>query len=230
MPSLPFIEAVLAEPSGAQARAVVFDIDNTVADTRYRTLAVAAEFDARQGSAHFRDLTLAQVGLDGASTAQASGAPPSVVSAFQQFWQSDEGFWSGAQFVHDRPLEPVASIARRAEAAGIEVIWLTGRVQALRAATERWLLAQRLCTRTLVCKQDLSVRTARFKAEFLSQHCQTRSVGFFMTESARDIAAVQAVVPSLECVLVDFPQRDVGVLARETPLLGLDNLSGDPAS
>ena len=223
MTSLPLIEAVLAAPIG-QNRAVVFDIDNTVADTRFRTLEVAAQFDARHGTEYFRGMTADRVGQDGASTARAIGAPESVAKEFQRFWQSDEGFWSGAYFEHDRPLEPVASIARRADSAGIEVIWLTGRIEALRDATQRWLLAQRLPTRTLVCKPDLSFRTPRFKADFLLERCQTQRVEFFMTECTRDIAVVQAALPSLACVLVDFPLRDEGDLPRPAALLGLDNL------
>jgi len=221
MPTIPFIEAVLAAPPSHE-RAIVFDIDNTVADTRYRTLDVAREYDARLGSAHFRDLSVSQVGVSGALTARAVGAPDSTVLDFHSFWQSDDGFWSGARFVHDRPMQPVASIAQRAAAAGIEVIWLTGRIEALRADTERWLLAHELPARSLVCKPDLSVRTAPFKAQFLSQLCHTRTLDFFITECTRDIAAAQAALPSLRCVLVDFPEPDACELIRETVRLALD--------
>jgi hypothetical protein len=220
MTALPVIEAILTRSTPA-ARYVVFDIDNTVADTRYRTLRVARDFDALHGSAHFHGLELAQVGLDGRSTALALGLAEPVISAFEAYWCSDRGFWCGDCFEADRPLQPVASIARRAAAVGCEVVWLTGRVASLREPTLRWLSSHALPARALVCKPDLTVRTASFKASYFATHPQLGRVGFFMTESARDIAAVQAAAPALPCVWVDFPCRDAERVDLGVPVLSV---------
>lgn len=217
MTALPVIESILSRRTGC----LVFDIDNTVADTRYRTQHVARAFDALHGTAHFRDLSLAQVGLDGRTTALALGLPEPVVNAFHAYWCSDRGFWCGDCFDHDRPLQPVAAIACRAAAAGFEVIWLTGRIAALREPTLRWLSSHALPVQTLICKPDLTLRTAAFKASYFAAHSQLDRVGFFMTESARDIAAVQAMVPSVPCIWVDFPCREAGPVDASSPVLAV---------
>ncbi|HOU90461.1 MAG TPA: hypothetical protein PLU22_05415 [Polyangiaceae bacterium] len=221
MPAHPTLDAWLAAPPEGGA-CVVSDIDNTVADTRHRTLAVARAFDAERGSHHFDSLTLERVGLDGRSTAQRLGLSPAVAAAFQAFWASDRGFWCGARFASDRPIEPVAALLRRAQARGFGVVWLTGRIEALREPTARWLAAAGLPAGELVCKPNLGVRTAPFKIEILRALRARRRVAFFMTESAGDIAQVQAALPDLGCVLVDFPDREPIGVRPDTVLLGID--------
>ncbi len=221
MPTPSTLAAWLAAPPEGEA-CVVSDIDNTVADTRYRTLAVARAFDAERGSQHFSGLTIDRVGLDGRSTARRLGLSPAVGEAFQGFWESERGFWCGARFANDRLIEPVAALLRRAHARGFGVVWLTGRIEALREPTARWLAAEGLPAGELVCKPDLGVRTAPFKVEILRALRARRRVAFFMTESAGDIAQVQAGLPDLGCVLVDFPFREPIGVRPDTVLLPID--------
>jgi hypothetical protein len=221
MTGLHIVETLLgrALPRGAR---LVFDIDNTVADTRYRTLHVARAFDRLAGTDNFRELSLASVRLDGRTTAEELGLPAAVASAFHAYWCSDRGFWSGDCFVHDRRLEPVAALAQQAAGAGFEVVWLTGRIEALRGPTAGWLAAHGLSGTRLVCKPDLSVRTAAFKADYFASLRAPHEVGFFMTESAGDIAAVQARAPAVPCILVDFPYRESVSLDPATPVLPVE--------
>jgi len=117
MTALPLIESLLAsDPRGGPH--LVFDIDNTVADTRFRTLHVARAFDAALGTRHFTALGLEHVRLDGTATARAHGLDADVAAAFQAYWASDQGFWCGQCFAEDRPLRPVVDLARRGHAQG----------------------------------------------------------------------------------------------------------------
>jgi hypothetical protein len=211
----------LFAPCNDEQAVAVFDIDNTVADTRYRTMAVARAFDAAHHSTHFHELTLDGVGLDGASTAAALGLTAEVTRAFQEFWNGPEGFWCGSRFPSDPAIERTATIVRRAHAIGLRVVWLTGRIEALREPTRDWLAQQGLPRGTLVCKPDLSVRTAPFKIDVLREYQQQRTVRFFMTESRRDIAAVQYALPGLCCVLVDFPFQEAVAVRPDTLCLRL---------
>ncbi len=221
MPASLVLQQLLASPPPRKT-SVVFDIDNTVADTRYRTLAVARAFDELCQSAHFRGLTLDCIGLDGETTARRLGTTPEVAEAFQAFWQSNEGFWNGSRFACDRVLEPVATLAQLAQLNGFDVVWLTGRIQALHAPTLQWFREHDLPEGTLVCKPGLSVRTTPFKVEYLANCSATGSVAFFMTESTGDIAAVQATLPAIRCVLVDFPDPEPIPIRPDTLRLRLD--------
>jgi hypothetical protein len=221
MTALPIVEQLLRQPR-PEGACLVFDIDNTVADTRYRTLHVARAFDSLARTAHFRQLTLAGVRLDGRATAEALGLPAAVTEDFHAYWRSDRGFWCGDCFVHDRPLEPVAALARRAAALGFEVIWLTGRIEALRGPTAEWLATHGLSGQQLVCKPDLTVRTAAFKASYFAASGAPNKVGFFMTESTGDIAAVRALIPTVPCILVDFPYRESVPIDPATPVLAVE--------
>lgn len=221
MTALPILEELLRQPRPEGAR-LVFDIDNTVADTRYRTLHVARAFDGLGGTAYFRQLSLADVRLDGRTTAEGLGLPAAVAEDFHAYWRSDRGFWCGDCFVHDRPLEPVAALAQRATALGFEVVWLTGRIEALRVPTAHWLDTHGLSGQQLVCKPDLTIRTTAFKAQYFASQGAPNKVGFFMTESTGDIAAVRAVVPTVPCIVVDFPYRESVPIDPSTPVLSVE--------
>lgn len=218
---LPVAFDALLAPCNDESAAAVFDIDNTIADTRYRTMAVACAFDALRGSNHFRELTLESIGLDGISTARRLGLPSAVSVEFQEFWNGPDGFWCGARFSSDLAIETVALLARQAEANGLEVVWLTGRIEALREPTQNWLAQQELPAGTLVCKPDLSVRTAPYKVEVLRGYERIKSVRFFATESRGDIAAVQAALPEICCVLVEFPCQESVAVRPDTLCLPL---------
>lgn len=219
--SVPNTLNALLAPSNEGGASVVFDIDNTIADTRYRTLEVARAFDAEHASSHFGALTLDRVGYDGEATARALGLPPEIVQEFQEYWCSANGFWCGAHFASDRPIELVADVAREAQANGLVVIWLTGRIEELRQPTECWLARHELPRGELMCKPSLSRRTAAYKVDALRALAQRVAVRFFMTESRRDIAAVQSALPELCCVLLEFPFPESVEVHPETLCLSL---------
>lgn len=197
---------------------VVFDIDNTLVDTRLRTRAAAHAFGAlrTRGRAKLSGLTLARVGYDGFQTAQKLGYGWRSSGAFQQFWRGF--FWNGKNFKHDAPMAPTVGIVRRAKAAGAEVFYLTGRVDRFQKNTVKQLKRLGLPdadNKHVLSKPSTLCRlpdgrmdftpTAPFKVKQLKQlRREGFHVGLFMSDAASDIAAVQKRT-SISCVKVDFP-------------------------
>ncbi|MBI3182382.1 MAG: hypothetical protein HYZ28_09585 [Myxococcales bacterium] len=204
-----FIRSALADIKERTSRGekvrVVFDLDNTLADTRARTLAVARAFDRQDGTSHFRGLTLEKVGHDGAETAKAMRLPESAATSFAQYW--DREFWKGKNLVHDLPMEETIRLARSAKSAGAEVVYLTGRIDSLRRPTVAQLKRLGLPdadSAHLTMKPSVSVRTAPFKAEQLGKWMgEGFHIGWFFTEGRRDIAHLQSALPKVPCVLLD---------------------------
>jgi hypothetical protein len=199
---------------------VVFDLDNTIFDTRPRTLAAARAFDVAAGSAWFAKTDLPDIRRDGRETALAAGLATDVASGFARHW--DEFFWCPTSFVHDTPMETVIHWAHRAAGAGARIRYLTGRIAALHDASVAALARVGLLAdpEDVVCKPDLSVRTAPWKAEILAGWAESTLIGWFLTEGRRDIAAVQARATAVTCVLLDCSFETGGCAVRpDTPTL-----------
>lgn len=194
----------------------VFDLDNTLFDTRWRTLACARAWDVQQGTGWFAALSdqqlVAAIARNGRDTAAGLGLPADVVTAFGTYW--DEAFWRPEALVHDRPMDPPLNLVAEALARGAEVVFLTGRVErhvtasgehiGFRDASLRQLSAAGvdLERAQLILKADVSVKTAPFKAEVLRRFDDEGEVGFFFTEGIRDVAQVREALPGTACFLL----------------------------
>ncbi len=202
-------------------RVVVFDLDNTLFETRARTLVALEAYDAARGTAHFDGLRLDDVAADGASTAERRGLSPELQADVQAFWL--EAFWRPESFAHDHLLVDVAQLVHEAHAAGAEVVYLTGRVE--REATLAQLRAVGLPLardEDLVTKPAVGASTATFKAEWLAAVTarEDTHLAFFATEGRRDIAGVQAHDPAIPCLLVGYrEERHTHALLAGTPYL-----------
>ncbi|MFZ9885987.1 MAG: hypothetical protein ACO3JL_00690 [Myxococcota bacterium] len=225
---LHFLQQTLVD-AAAQARAgkrvtVVFDLDNTLFDTRARTLAIARRFDAEQGTSWCEGLTLHGVRLDAATTAAALGppAPPSAwCEAFERYWA--EEFWTPANLVHDLPIEATLHWVREAQAAGLIVRYLTGRTTPFQEASLQQLRAAgiEVSPDDVVCKPSVDYATAPFKGDGLHRGAQEGHVAWFLTEGRRDLAHVEAHVADVATVLLECSFEDEGAHAvrPETPRL-----------
>lgn len=218
-----FVAAALRDITARSARGekvrVVFDIDDTLADTRVRTLTVAKAWDQANGTHYFDRLTLAQVGHNGLETAKALGLPWAAERAFSEHWET--AFWDGANFVHDAPIADIVALARQAKEAGADVVFLTGRTQDRETATIAQLKRFGLDAshRTVVSKPDLGTRTVPFKAQWLEKSVdEGKPVAFFFTESRRDIAGIQSAFPAAASVLLDSPFGGTEGLRADTPI------------
>lgn len=201
--------------SGQTVRCV-FDLDNTLFDTRFRTLHAAKEFDRLNGSHWFDGLseaTIDQVGFDGRATAAAAGLPPAVVEAFAGFWK--RSFWTPANLAHDRPIAASFELVRAAQQAGAKIAFLTGRAESwhdpnsgaptgFRADTcaqlERAGIDLADCE--LVLKPRPQDSTPHFKEALLRGWQAQGPIGFFVTEGKIDLAHIAPRLPEAHCFML----------------------------
>ena len=228
-----YCDAAIARIARRTARGkrtcVVFDIDNTLVDTRLRTRAAAHAFGAKsRGRARLSRLSLSGVGYDGLQTATRLGYRARTAGAFQQYWRGF--FWNGKNFKHDAPIKKTIDIAHRAKAAGAEVFYLTGRIDRFQRGTETQLRrlglpdvdrAHVICKPSTVChipgREPGFTPTAPFKVKRLKQlRRKGYHVGLFFSDAASDIAAVQKRTP-ISCVKIDFPVGPPGAGPRLKP-------------
>jgi hypothetical protein len=220
------VKAVLAEIRDLKRRdparraVVVFDLDNTIFETRARTLHVLQELDRRQGTSWFDGMELSAVGKDGRHSAALAGVPSEHHQAIQDFWLQE--FWKGENFLLDLVFEPVRKLAWEAKAAGAEVVYLTGRVN--QPSTLEQLIAARLPdadAEHLFCKPTVGTKTAAFKAELLGSWIDRGDyLGWFMTEGRRDIASVQALDARVPCVRLGYVhEREGEAVHPDTPFI-----------
>lgn len=199
--------------------AVVFDLDNTVFDTRHRTLSAGRAFDEAKGTRFFADVEVDVMGVDGHATATALGLEDPHHADFVAFW--DIHFWTPEHLAHDEPIAEMVALVRAAQEAGADVTFLTGRVQTFHAASLEQLRAAGLDVTAddVVCKPDLSVRTGPFKSAWLEQ-VQARGVeiGFFVTEGVRDLTHLEGALPGLPLLRLDCSFED-GSGLRHLPTL-----------
>jgi phosphoglycolate phosphatase-like HAD superfamily hydrolase len=195
--------------------AVVFDLDNTLFDTRHRTLSAGRAFDAAKGTRFFADVDVAAMGVDGHATATALGLEDPHHADFVAFW--DVHFWTPEHLAHDAPIDEMVALVRAAQAAGAEVTFLTGRIQSFHAASLDQLRAAGLDVDAddVVCKPDLSVRTGPFKSAWLEEMrgCGVE-IGFFVTEGVRDLTHLAATLPDLPLLRLDCSFEDGAGLAH----------------
>ncbi len=226
-----FCRAALAEIAVRSHRGercvVVFDIDNTLADTRRRTLVAAHAFGKENGIPQLANARLEEMRLTGFETARALGVSLPAATRFERAWQ--QLFWSAAGIALDRPMAGMIALARRAKAAGAEVVYLTGRNASLAAATRLQLGKFGLPdvdAAHVVCKPSAGLPTPEFKAGvFATLRAMGTQVGFFVTESRRDIGYLQAHQAHVPCVLLDFPLDLPGFqVHRNTPVVPLSGL------
>ena len=154
----------------------VFDLDGCLFDTRHRQIQILRELGSREGlpelyrvaPEHFVgwDLaaTLAAAGL---SEARAQQLYPTVRAAF------DAHFFQGDYALYDHAMPGAAGLVWRCHQVGLRIVYLTGRHEQMRAATETALRRHGFppCeghTR-LIMKPDLSTADLDFKAEALRE-------------------------------------------------------------
>ena len=198
----------------------VFDLDNTVFDTRPRTLMVARRYDAERGTTWFSGLGLDGVRRDGRATMEAALGPAEVVEDFAAYWRVE--FWRPEAFVHDAPIASVVAWVHAAHDVGAEVRFLTGRIEALRRPSLDALhrIGLPVPAEALTCKPGLGTRTAPWKAEVLIEWSGQAPLGWFLTEGRRDTAWIQRTVPTVPCVLLDCSFEDpTHAVAAGTPTL-----------
>ncbi|MDP2341787.1 MAG: hypothetical protein Q8O67_12585 [Deltaproteobacteria bacterium] len=193
---------------------VVFDLDNTVFDTRTRTLHAAKAFDAANGTDHFAGVDVADMQVDGRSTAIKLGLADAVIEGFAAFWE--KSFWTPAHLAHDVPIPEMVDLVKRAQEAGATVKFLTGRIETFHGDTMLALKRAGLDVNptNLVCKPSERVRTAPFKDIHLKAWSSSSELGFFVTEGTRDLLHMKGFLPDVPLLRLDCTFEDPKGLAH----------------
>lgn len=121
------VERVVA---AGQLPVVIFDLDDTLFETRTRSAAIIREFGEQNGDARLRaarnehvrfglEDTLAEVGL---TAAEISG---DLGRQVRRFWSPR--FFNGTHYHHDTPLLGSVAYVNRLHGLGAKVVYLTGR-------------------------------------------------------------------------------------------------------
>lgn len=199
------LDEIKALTAAGKPVTVVFDLDNTLFDTRSRTLLAGKRFDQWNHTAYFKDAKPEDMMRDGIETGLHLGLPKTIAMEFQEFWAIQ--FWTPSNLAVDRPMNDVLSWAKKAKAAGATVKYLTGRTTPFHDASVAALNAAGMTTRPedVLCKPNMSVRTTDYKVEQLQGLAAKSTIGFFLTESRRDLAAVVAGAPAAHPVALDSP-------------------------
>ena len=219
-------QAVLADVEArvrlGQRCVMVWDIDNTLVDTRYRTQAAARTFAAQwQGKRppeleRLASVKIRDVGRDAAETCRNLGiVDPIVVERFGALWE--RFFWYGENLHYDRRIGKTADMAWAAWWAGAENRYLTGRVETLPDGSE----GLRLPTLRQLVQQGLpdarsdhlflkprydGYRTPEYKTGQLFDWVKEGlHVASFTTDGTRDISYAQAHGPRLDYFRYAFP-------------------------
>lgn len=231
-----------AFPAGRGKVTLVFDLDNTLFDTRARTLQAARTFAAAElagGSPRRFSLRalrrlasldarwLAPIGYDGRETARRLGLA-SLAEPLQKHWEPY--FWNPAHW--NEPLvERVARLAHRAVEEGrrrgreVEIIYLTGRHDIYSDDTVAQLARHGLpfADRGHLRSKPRGANTEAFKLSQLRELLAGgHHIAAFVTESARDIAAIgRAGDLPIPTVFVDFAVQPSGApqVAGDTPVI-----------
>lgn len=200
---------------------VVFDLDNTIFETRARTIHALKAYDEAHGTKYFAHVKhIHQVGKNGAHSAELAGLPPELCADVQSFWLG--WFWKGEHFQHDVVFPRVVALAKAAKEAGAEVIYLTGRVD--RPYTLDELKRAELPDADeahLMTKGFVGANTGDFKATWFKALLEDPKVhvGWFMTEGCRDIQALQNADSRIPCVRLGYvhEQKQAGLVQADTP-------------
>lgn len=221
------LDALDRRPPGVGPATVVFDVDNTLVDTRPRTVAAARAFvdaghTALTDDEHRALATLERIDAlwDGRRTALALGLSPAAASAFHAFWL--RWFWSPDHFPLDLVIPNTAQWLRDAAALGARVVYLTGRIESLAGTTRAQLRQHDLPfadPEHVCCKPSLAVRTAPFKRDVLRTLAAETELLWFMSDTHSDVRVAQDL--ALPGISVDFPARPDGEpeLLPATPTL-----------
>jgi hypothetical protein len=178
---------------------LVVDIDYTVTDPRRRTQEAARLF----GLGH---VPLGKIGWDGRETAHNLGMDARTTTRFQRFWR--QHFWKPESIHLDKAM-PTAALLHEAKAAGAEIVYLTGRIDALRDATIDRLRALGLPDpEHVVTKPRVAVRTTAFKTRWLASLPPRTSVLWYMTDSPSELRSLRRGRVSVPTVFVHGPAPD----------------------
>ncbi len=204
--------------------AVSFDIDNTLFDTRGRSLAIGKMFDKANGTTYFKGTSRTSMGNDAAETGAAVGMTGDHLKKFKSLWFRE--FFKGENFEKDTQMRQTISLAKRAAAAGADVFYVTARTQ----SEEKFTIAElaeaglpNVDDKFVVSKAKMKDKTPEYKAgELVKISQQYDFVPWFITESRADIRGVQKLDAPVQAVLLETKFSGTGTVEDDTPIWTVD--------
>jgi predicted kinase len=193
------------------------DLDNTLYDTRARTLAAGKSFDAAHGTTYFAAIDtndLSRIGRDGKATAKNVGMSDADAAAFRAHW--DTAFWDPKNVAHDIELPEVVARVQSLIEAGATFRYVTGRAEAWHDDATGQTLGYRSDTlarlrasglpasdEALVLKPDVGTDTSTFKRDVLValDAREDTVVAGFVTDTLHELIAMRHV-DSIPCFWV----------------------------
>jgi hypothetical protein len=205
------LDAMVATSSVFGERGVgVFDLDGCLFDTRPRQVHIVREF-ATQNDAlalyavkteHFKDWdlgnTLRNAGVDDGEIAK-------VIEGLKAFWF--ERFFSSRYVQFDHAMPGAVALVKRCRAAGIKVVYLTGRDEPMRAGTEASLqgfgfpLDGDDCR--LMVKPDFKSDDTEFKDQALGVIAEMGEPVLFLDNEPANVNKFRERYPQAQVVFVE---------------------------
>jgi phosphoglycolate phosphatase-like HAD superfamily hydrolase len=209
--------------AAGQTPVVVFDLDDTLFETRTRSAVIIREFAQANGNdprllaaepRHTRfglEQTLEQVGL---TQAEITG---DLGRAIRRFWSPR--FFNGTHYVHDTPIAGAAAYVNRLHGLGARIVYLTGRKTQARQPSLDALQAAGFpidpATTTIYVKPDVAPGQPKLEtSEWKGQTARTEIVGMgtvvaaFDNEPANVNALRQALAEPTRVVFLDTLYAD----------------------
>ncbi len=209
------LDAIITELGAAGgARAIVWDVDGTIVETRKRMLAALHAYGRT-------DLTLSHLRDTAPHTQDMIRDFDLDAQRFEAVWENV--FWRPDTLGNDVPIPAVVERMRRAASLGIQNIVMTGRNTELASATAQFLRDHAIPFTALSCKHD-GERTVPVKANKVGGLVARLRVGAFVTDAAREIAGIQRELGDRApvCVLVAATGRVIrdaaGISAHVLPV------------
>lgn len=208
-----------------KADVLVFDIDNTVMDTRPRTVLAVREF-AKTYEGNLTDaqrknlskITVEQAGRDGEETARKFRLDGEATEALQDHWV--DTWWNPKNAALDKPMRQAREIFRAAK--GKEIIYLSGRQDDWMRATVAQLKKAgfpNADSKHILLKSGAFGRTPQWKVKELRALARSGKKVIFFEDSRTNIRAVQKAKLPVKNVELEFPVVEPGAGRRGAGVL-----------
>ncbi|MGE0709128.1 MAG: HAD family hydrolase [Planctomycetota bacterium] len=153
--------------AAGQTPVVIFDLDDTLFDTRYRVRAILRDYGAQIGDARLEQLSVSKVHYDLTDTLRAIGFSSAEINGnlgkdVRRAWS--RAFFGADAYDLDGLIRGAVAYVERLTQAGAHVVYVTGRREATRQKCVEVLQRAGYPAGTLYCKPDqTSMATADYK-------------------------------------------------------------------
>ena len=199
-----------AHVQSQQGAVGVFDLDGCLFDTRPRQIQILNELASQRGwpelcrlrEEHFTDWSLRHtMSAAGLNPARIEALYPTVKETFYR------NFFLGDYLVHDRAMPGAAALVWACYRAGLQIVYLTGRHDEMRAGTEaalrRWGFPYGRPKTSLLVKPDRTQEDLVFKGEALREIGLLGKPCLFLDNEPANINLFYEQHPDALCIWVE---------------------------